>query len=165
MEHHVFVFGERWLKVTKGAGDHFGLCPQLHQDGWDMTRREASALHYLQRLQDVNALFHDDHVLHAVYHDRQGSIRLVTSQPHFMGESAGTSFLRGAMESAGFVQLDAPSAYYRPSDHIAVMDLHCENALRDGGDLEVLRVFDAIPVRPAGRLREVFEQQVREKQM
>ena len=164
MEHHVFVMGERWLKVTKGAGEHFGLCPQLYKDGWDMTRRDATAQHYLQRLQDVNALFHDDHVLHAVYNDRQGNVRLVTSQPHFMGEPAGTPFLRDAMEGAGFVQLDPPSAYYRPSDHTAVMDLHRENALRDGGDLDVLRVFDAIPTRPAGRLREVLEEQARAKQ-
>jgi hypothetical protein len=67
------------------------------------------------------------------------------------------------MEAAGFVRveppsarMEEPSAYYRPADNIAVIDLHSENAiLEDNGTF--LRVFDNIMLQPTGALRATFE--------
>ena len=166
-EHHVFHDSSgRWLKITKGDGDAFGLQP-LDEGGkneWMLSPEPADAASYLEKLILHNQVFHDDIVLHGVVADPLGNVSLIISQPDYKGTYAGVyTAIKPAMEAAGFVRveppsarLEDPSAYYRPSDNLAVVDLHDQNAVLEGNGT-FLRVFDNIMLRPTGALRATFE--------
>jgi hypothetical protein len=164
-EHHVFE-GERWLKITKGDGSSFGYQPldEGKDDEWMISKEPADLLSYLEKLALHNHVFHDDIVLHGVVADPLGKVALIISQPDYQGTFAGVyTAIKPAMEAAGFVRVEppsarkeTPSAYYRPSDNVAVVDLHDQNAvLEDNGTF--LRVFDNIMLQPTGALRATFE--------
>jgi hypothetical protein len=163
-EHHVFRDQEgRWVKITRGDGTSYGYQPRDYRDEWDIAREGADAASYLEKLLLHNSIFHDDIVLHAVWADRVGNVALITSQPHYQGAyAAQETAIKPAMEAAGFIQLDPPSAYYRPADNLAVLDLHTENAItQDNGTF--LRVFDNIILHPTGALRATFERLATER--
>lgn len=171
-EHHAFE-GERWVKITKGDGSSFGYQPldEGKDDEWMISKEPADLLSYLQKLALHNQVFHDDIVLHGVVADPLGKVALIISQPHYKGTFAGVyTAIKPAMEAAGFVRVEPPSArkeepsaYYRASDNVAVIDLHSENAvLQDNGTF--LRVFDNIIVRPTGALRATFERLAAKRQ-
>jgi hypothetical protein len=136
-EHHVFE-GERWLKITKGDGSSFGYQPldEGKDDEWMISKEPADLLSYLEKLALHNHVFHDDIVLHGVVADPVGNVSLIISQPDYQGTYAGTyTAIKPAMEAAGFVRVEppsarkeTPSAYYRPADNVAVIDLHDQNA-------------------------------------
>ena len=164
-EHHVFE-GERWVKITKGDGTSFGYQPldEGKADEWMISKEPADLLSYLEKLALHNHVFHDDIVLHGVVADPLGKVALIISQPDYQGTFAGVyTSIKPAMEAAGFVRVEPPSArreepsaYYRPADNVAVIDLHSENAiLEDNGTF--LRVFDNIILQPTGALRATFE--------
>jgi hypothetical protein len=166
-EHHVFRdASNRWVKITKGDGTSFGYQPldEGKADEWMISRERADLASYLEKLALHNQVFHDDIVLHGVIADPVGNVSLIISQPDYQGTYAGTyTAIKPAMEAAGFVRveppsarMEEPSAYYRPADNIAVIDLHSENAiLEDNGTF--LRVFDNIMLQPTGALRATFE--------
>ena len=87
------------------------------------------------------------------WRDGVGNAVIITSQPDYKGEPASIEFIRDSMRTAHFQPLPEIGAFYRQSDNIAVMDLHTENAVRDGNQLHV---FDAIISQPAGELRELL---------
>jgi hypothetical protein len=164
-EHHVFE-GDRWVKITKGDGSSFGYQPldEGKKNEWMISKDPADLLSYLEKLALHNQVFHDDIVLHGVLADPLGKVALIISQPDYQGTFAGVyTAINPAMEAAGFVRveppsawLEEPSAYYRPADNIAVIDLHSENALLEGNGT-FLRVFDNIMLQPTGALRATFE--------
>ena len=166
-EHHVFHdTSGRWVKITKGDGDAFGLQP-LDEGGkneWMLSPEHADVASYLEKLALHNQVFHDDIVLHGVVADPLGKVALIISQPDYEGTFAGVyTSIKPAMEAAGFVRveppsarLEDPSAYYRPSDNLAVLDLHDQNAILEGNGT-FLRVFDNIMLHPTGALRATFE--------
>ncbi|QIF01917.1 hypothetical protein [Roseimicrobium sp. ORNL1] len=154
MEHHVFLHGDRVIKLTLGVGEYFGMWPVAHQGTWDMRREEASIINYLESAANANALFGDDIAVHGVHIDRDGGVRLVISQPTIRGDSVDTNFIGKTMREQGFVQLVPPSSFYRASDNTAVIDLHQENAVRVG---DLLLPFDVKVLHPKGALRENLE--------
>jgi hypothetical protein len=160
MEHHVFHVGSRWVKVTSGTGEHFGLWPVSHQGEWDMRKEDASILNYLNGMANANRVFGDDMVIQGVLAERDGSVKLIISQPDIEGDFADTKFIGKAMAEMGFVQLEPPSSFYRPSDNTAVIDLHQENAARVG---DLVLPFDVKVLHPTGTLRENLERATAEK--
>lgn len=167
-EHHVFhdTASGRWVKITKGDGSSFGYQPldEGKNDEWMISKDPADLLSYLEKLTLHNQVFHDDIVLHGVVADPLGKVALIISQPDYQGTFADAVVsIQPAMEAAGFVRIEPPSArfedpsaYYRPADNIAVIDLHDQNAvLEDNGTF--LRVFDNIMLQPSGALRATFE--------
>jgi len=164
-EHHVFE-GDRWVKITKGDGSAYGYQPldEGKANEWMISRERADLASYLEKLALHNQVFHDDIVLHGIIATPVGNVSLIISQPDYQGTYAGTyNAIQPAMETAGFVRveppsarMEEPSAYYRPADNIAVIDLHSENAiLEDNGTF--LRVFDNIMLQPTEALRATFE--------
>jgi DNA repair protein RadC len=172
-EHHVFHdASNRWVKITKGDGSYFGYQPldEGKDDEWMISKDPADLLSYLEKLALHNLVFHDDIILHGVVSDPLGKVALIISQPHYKGTFAGVyTSIKPAMEAAGFVRVEPPSArreepsaYYHPSDNVAVIDLHSENAiLEDNGTF--LRVFDNIMLQPTGALRATFERLAAER--
>jgi hypothetical protein len=155
-EHHVFE-GDRWVKITRGSGESFGRMPQLYRNAWELGTQNATADSYLGKLELQNQVLHDDTVLHAVWTDRMGNVALITSQPDYEGTYADPDkHIKPAFEAAGFIQLDTPSAFYRPSDNLVVVDIHDQNAVVQGNGT-FLRVFDGAITHPTGALRRVFE--------
>ncbi|MGV3661293.1 MAG: hypothetical protein ACO1TE_13985 [Prosthecobacter sp.] len=158
MEHHVFLVstptGVRYVKITKGNGTHFGLWPEDHGRDWSL-RPKASAQQYLDRLSTGNIELGDLTVLHAVLRDpTSGMIRLVTSQPEYIGDPVDESFIATGLHSAGFVPVgDSGATFYRASDNTAVLDAHIGNGIRQG---QLLYLFDVTIMHPEGRLKERF---------
>ena len=174
-EHHVFhdTASNRWVKITKGDGSAFGFQPldEGKNDEWMISQDHADVVSYLEKLALQNQVFHDDIVLHGVIADPLGKVALIISQPHYKGTFAGVyTAIKPAMADAGFVRIEPPSArfedpsaYYRPSDNLAVVDMHDQNAiLEDNGTF--LRVFDNIMLHPTGALRATFERLAAKRQ-
>jgi|GEM_PF-6876843 len=136
-----------------------------------ISQDHADVVSYLEKLALQNQVFHDDIVLHGVIADPLGKVALIISQPDYQGTFAGVyTAIKPAMADAGFVRIEPPSArfedpsaYYRSSDNLAVVDMHDQNAiLEDNGTF--LRVFDNIMLHPTGALRATFERLAAKRQ-
>jgi len=180
-EHHVWIpeQGARVIKLTtlsKRGADIFGMNPVPYQGKWDLDTKGATAYRYLQRLEDGNQTFGDDHIVHGVWNDR-GDVHLLTSQRAYDGElpsnlPEGLAAAEEAAESdrrtqdvaeafakQGFVALDNRT-YYRPSDNTAVFDAHLANVMWVTGKSGVRRLvpFDVTTMHPVGKLKENLAQ-------
>ncbi|MEZ5386482.1 MAG: LPD1 domain-containing protein [Prosthecobacter sp.] len=174
MEHHVWSTpdGKRVVKLTKPG--KFGLWPVVDGIGVDLREKESTPLRYLSRVNDSNAVFEDDQVLHGVLIDRRGGVQILTSQPDYDGDSPGDVVdaapegeqdrmreeqmreIQQALAEEGFLPVSFHrSTYYRKSDNTAVFDAHLYNVVSvDTPEFHGWMPFDVVVMHPQGRLRD-----------
>ncbi|MDI1313515.1 hypothetical protein [Prosthecobacter sp.] len=180
MEHHVFIAGNRMVKITQE--NQYGLWPVPHLAEFDLRNSASTPARYLQRLQTTNEVLGDDIILHGILTDRQGMLQIITSQPLYQGQlanaewaslpeespveqrnaifHAGVAPVRAAMAAQGFQPAGHDNrTYYRPADNTAIFDAHLSNLMWVDTDpaVRLLIPFDVTVMNPTGRLREYFQ--------
>jgi len=131
----------RWFKAT--YPNKFGF-------GWGRPET-ATAGQYLNRLLLQNKYFHDDIRLVALVNSG-GRLRVLTSQPHIVGEPADSEQITAWFTNLGFACLANESgiAWYRKKENLLVADAHEGNVIRSlDGELVPI---DLNIIQPAGRL-------------
>ena len=124
---------------------------QLHQ----LVRlTSATPLEYLDRLALHNELFGDDVRVLGVLCDSRNLLSIVISQVFLCGTRPTDAHVRTFMHAAGFRQLGAEPAFYRPHDRVAAFDAHTANFVRTQDETVP---FDVITLRADAPLARVLE--------
>ena len=131
----------RWYKAT--YANRFGLA-------WGR-EGSATAAEYLTRLRLQNQYFGDDIRLVSLVNS-EGRLRIVTSQPHVVGEAASLAEIQTWFEELCFSRLEVGGriAWYHRLENLLIADAHEGNVIKS--TLGPLVPIDLNIIRPSGEL-------------
>jgi hypothetical protein len=114
----------------------------------------ATPLEYLDRLALHNDAFGDDVRVLGPIHDGLDEISIVITQQFLRGSRPTDREVRDFMQRAGFRQLGAEPAFFRPADRVAAFDAHSANFVRTEGETVP---FDLITFHADGAMSRLLE--------